>query len=324
VIVAGKDGLETCRLADIRLLDERKTMTSVEKVSVIIPTGGRTGPLSECLGSIQRYPPDSEIIVIGNKNDERTERVLLEKFPSVRYLECEESSAVVKRNMGIALASNDILIFVDDDVVVDSAWRENLLRHYGDDSVAAVGGRVEIPGLKRGTSNYRTGVIEDGFVIGNWNPAATEAFEVQHLLGCNMSFRKAPVIRLGGFDNFFRACNFREETDLCLRIRRLGYRIVFDPNANLVHKALGRRSQGARWIYYYIRNSVYLYMKYQFKSGLPAVRFFRRLIFPPKDYAALSGVKVSITPITLFVVSSGIISGFLGYLGHREPQTLSH
>src|SRR5205814_2336705 len=110
--------------------------------------------------------------------------------------------------------------------------------------------------------------------------------------------------------------------DLCLRIRRLGYRIVFDPNANLVHKALGRRSQGARWMYYYIRNTVYLYMKYQLKSGLPAVRFFRRLIFPPEDYAALSGVKVSITPITPVVVTSGIISGFLGYLGHRERRTL--
>jgi GT2 family glycosyltransferase len=296
-------------------------MRSVEKVSIIIPTGGRIDSLSECLGSIQTYSCDSEIIVIGDKSDERTQRALLEKFPTVRYLESEESSAVVKRNMGIAHASNDILIFVDDDVVVDSAWRENLLRHYKDDSVGGVGGRVEIPGLKRRTSNYGTGVIEDGFVIGNWNPAAREAFDVQHLLGCNMSFRKTPVMRLGGFDNFFRACNFREETDLCLRIRRLGYRIVFDPNANLVHKALGRRSQGARWIYYYIRNTVYLYMKYQFKSGLPTVRFFRRLIFPPKDYAALSGVKVSITPIIPLVLTSAMISGFLGYLGHREPPT---
>jgi glycogen synthase len=298
-------------------------MISVERVSIIIPTGGRVEPVTECLGSIQRYAPTSEIIVIGDKKDVRTRRALLEGFPSVRYLESEESSAVVKRNLGIAHASNDILVFVDDDVVVDCAWRENLIRHYRDDSVGGVGGRVKVPGLKRGTPKYKTGVIEDGFIIGNWNPAATQAFEVQHLLGCNMSFRKAPVIRLGGFDNFFRACNFREETDLCLRVRQLGYRLVFDPDASLIHRAMGRRSQGPRWVYYYVRNTVYIYLKFQVGRGSSIPRFLRGLIFPPREYAALSGVEVRIGPLTPLVATSGIIAGFLGYLGHRRMSRVT-
>lgn len=269
-------------LAQASLLKERATVTLTENVSIIIPTGGLTGALTECLGSMQRYAPQDEIIVVGEKNDEPTRSALLWRFPSVRYLESKESSAVVKRNLGIAHASYEILVFVDDDVVVESTWLKNLIRHYRDDSVGGVGGRVKIKGVKAESSNYRTGVIEDGFVIGNWNPLETEAFEVQHLLGCNMSFRKALMVKLGGFDNFFRSCNFREETDLCLRIGRLGFRLVFDPEASLFHKALGRKSQGSRWIYYYVRNSVYLYLKYQIKNGLSTVRFLHRLIFPPK------------------------------------------
>lgn len=293
-------------------------MSSIARASIIIPTGGRIDSLAKCLESIQRYAPQSEIIVVSQRNDTLTRRIVLERFPHVRYLESEESSAVVKRNLGIVHASNEILVFIDDDVVVEGAWLDNLLRHFRDDSIGGVGGRVEIPGLKRGTSNYKTGVIEDGFIIGNWNPAALQPFEVQHLLGCNMSFRKAPVMKLGGFDNFFRASNFREETDLCLRIRLLGYRLIFDPDANLVHKGLGRKSQGSRWIYYYIRNTIYIYLKYQLRGGGSMLKFLRFLLFPPHDYSALSGVKVRITPSTPLVATSGMFAGFLGYFTHKE------
>ncbi len=278
--------------------------------------------LTECLESLRACVAQCEIIVVGEKRDQSTRSVLMQRFPSVRYLESEESSAVVKRNMGISRASNEILVFVDDDVVVESSWLQNLIRHYRDESVGGAGGRVKIPGLKPGSPNYKTGVIENGFVIGNWNPPTTQPSEVHHLLGCNMSFRRTPVLKLGGFDNFFRSSNFREETDLCLRIRRLGYRLIFDPDATVLHKALGRKSMDTRWIYYYVRNTVYLYFKYQVKGGLSVVRFFRRLIFPPRDYAAMSGVKVTISPITMLVATSGMVSGFLGYLGHRPASTI--
>jgi GT2 family glycosyltransferase len=98
---------------------------------------------------------------------------------------------------------------------------------------------------------------------------------------------------------------------------QLGYRLIFDPNATVLHKSLSRKTGGTRWIYYYVRNTVYLYLNYQVKSRLSAVTFFHRLIFPPRDYAALSGVHVSISPITMLAAISGIVAGFLGYLGHK-------
>jgi GT2 family glycosyltransferase len=292
-----------------------------ESVSIVIPTGGRLDALTECLESLQEFAGRSEMIVIGDHGDQLTRRALLQRFPSVIYLESKESSAIVKRNLGIAHASNEILVFVDDDVVIEGSWLQNLIRHYRDGSVGGVGGRVKVPGLKTGPSNYKTGTIVDGFVIGNWNPPTTQPSEVKHLLGCNMSFRKAPVLKLGGFDNFFRSSNFREETDLCLRMGQLGYRLIFDPDASVLHKALGGRTRGTRWIFYYVRNTVYLYLKYQVKCGPSLVRFFRQLVFPPRDYAALSGVSVRISPITMLVATSGIVAGFLGYLGHQGGTT---
>ena len=288
-----------------------------ERVSIIIPTGGRVDALIETLESIERYAPGNEVIVIGDKNDDLTLRALRETFHYVKYLESDESSAVVKRNIGIARATNNILIFVDDDVVIESGWLKSLLWHYDDISVGGVGGRVKIHGLKGRSSAFKTGVIEEGFVVGNWDPPVNEILEVQHLIGCNMSFRRSLVMKVGGFDNFFRACNFREETDLCLRVRLLGYRLIFDPDANLVHKALGRKSWGARWIYYYVRNTTYIYLKYQAERGRSILRFLRNLFFPPKDYAALSGVRVRITPSIPLIATSGLFAGFLGYFTRR-------
>ena len=289
-----------------------------ERVSIIVPTGGRVVALIETLESIERYAPGNEVIVIGDKNDDLTRRALRETFHYVKYLESDESSAVVKRNIGIARATNNILIFVDDDVVIESGWLKSLLWHYDDISVGGVGGRVKIHGLKGRSSAFKTGVIEEGFVVGNWDPPVNEILEVQHLIGCNMSFRRSLVMKVGGFDNFFRACNFREETDLCLRVRLLGYRLIFDPDANLVHKALGRKSWGARWIYYYVRNTTYIYLKYQAERGRSILRFLRNLFFPPKDYAALSGVRVRITPSIPLIATSGLFAGFLGYFTRRE------
>jgi GT2 family glycosyltransferase len=292
-------------------------MKSDARVSIIIPTGSRSAALTETLESIQQYAPGNEVIVVGNRDDYPT-RIAIDKFFSfVKYLETDETSAVVKRNLGIAHATNEILVFVDDDVLVESTWLENLLRHYVDSSVGGVGGRVKVPGRDVGPSTFKTGTIEDGFVIGNWNPPATQAFEVEHLLGCNMSFRKTGLVKTGGFDNFFRAYNFREETDLCLRIRRLGYRILFDPDASLVHKAMGRKNQGSRWVYYYVRNTVYLYLMYHPRQGPSMPKFFHHLIFPPREYAELSGVNVRISHVTPIVAISGVIAGLLGYIGHR-------
>src|SRR3989442_11097569 len=109
-----------------------------ERASIIIPTGGRVDALIETLESIERYAPGNEVIVIGDRNDDLTRRALRETFHYVKYLESDESSAVVKRNIGIARATNNILIFVDDDVVIESGWLKNLLWHYEEIFVVGV------------------------------------------------------------------------------------------------------------------------------------------------------------------------------------------
>ncbi len=61
--------------------------------------------------------------------------------------------------------------------------------------------------------------------------------------GCNMSFRREIFTKYGlQFDERFRGSAVREESDFCLRLRRTGYQIWYDPDAYLVH--LGEETGG--------------------------------------------------------------------------------
>ena len=58
-----------------------------------------------------------------------------------------------------------------------------------------------------------------------------------------MSYRREVFTKYGlSFDERFRGSAVREESDFCLRLRRTGYQIWFDPEASLVH--LGEESGG--------------------------------------------------------------------------------
>jgi GT2 family glycosyltransferase len=89
--------------------------------------------------------------------------------------------------------------------------------------------------------------------------------DAHHAQGCNMSFRKDVAIKLGGFDKRFGGSAHLEETDFCVRLIKGGYRMVFDPTAELIHlkDAAGgcRTPNWNRWFYWYGHNHALLFFK---------------------------------------------------------------
>jgi GT2 family glycosyltransferase len=61
------------------------------------------------------------------------------------------------------------------------------------------------------------------------------AVEVDHLVGCNMSFRRKALQQVGGFDPSYTLTNYREETDLFIRLKKAGWRIMFVPAMAVKH-----------------------------------------------------------------------------------------
>jgi GT2 family glycosyltransferase len=87
---------------------------------------------------------------------------------------------------------------------------------------------------------------------------------VAALCGGNHSIRRATALAIGGYDENYLGWAFREETDLALRLIRVGKQIVFDPRAGLLH--LATPSGGCRL-------SGFQQMLQQWKMSFPAHYF---------------------------------------------------
>lgn len=186
-------------------------------------------------------------------------------------------------------ARGDIIAFTDDDCIADENWLKNLVKWYKYPIVGGVGGRVIpvendakwIP--KRRRLDIVGRVLWNGSVISNFDLRKGPSF-VDCLSGANMSFRKSILIRAGYFSPAYRGNAYRFETDLTLRVRKLGYRIVFDPNAIVYHRRAtngGARVDVYKWNYWFSRNHSLFLLKYLDKG------FLRVPIFVAKQIARI-------------------------------------
>jgi GT2 family glycosyltransferase len=142
------------------------------------------------------------------------------------------------RNEALLHVSGDIVAFVDDDANVHPRWSLGLRDAFSDPSVGAVAGRT----LNGHSGEAIDGVdaigrmLDNGELTGYFAADPGSVIEVDHGIGANMSFRREVLAELGGFRDDFRGVGgVREDTDVFLRVRALGRRVVFAPAATVDH-----------------------------------------------------------------------------------------
>ena len=249
-------------------------------LSVVIPTLNRPEVVKRTLADLlkQDYPVDRwEIIVV----DQSDVEVALPSCPGVRvhHLRLLQKHSGAARNKGVEEANGEIIVFLDDDVEIIPA---NFLRahaeNYRSADVGAVAGRVLQPWDKPverirawqvGRVTPRLLVVTANF---NWNRRLEE---VEGVPGGNFSVRKDVYLSIGGFDAAFPGTAYFEETDLAIRVRKAGYRIVFEPRAVVRHLAVksgGQRAHASGRLsayYWYFHNYMYLFSKHGFRPFFP-------------------------------------------------------
>jgi hypothetical protein len=182
----------------------------------------------------------SEVLVAVRRDDAEGQSVVSES-PSdlVRAVIVAAPGAVAARNAAIAESREDLIAFVDDDAVPRPDWLERLAAHYADPTVGAVGGRdfVYHDGVPAQGNHRVVGrVLPYGRFVGFHHLGVGEARPVDFLKGANMSVRRA-ALGGRGFDPELRGegAEHHEDWTLTLRIKRCGWRVVYDPSANVDH-----------------------------------------------------------------------------------------
>lgn len=249
-------------------------------ITVIIPTYNRPDCIRRNLAALhaQRPAPD-QIIIVDASPDDRTQRETA-KYPGVLYLRnaLGRKNTPHSRNTGLAHASESIIAFLDDDAFVRPGWSQALIDSYGDPTIAGVAGRAlnGMPGEELFGADRIGKFLPDGTLTGNFACDPGAVIEVDHMIGCNMSLRREVIAKLGGFwDDFipgpFGIC---EETELCTRARRLGYRFVFNPAACADHIGApqpGGRRFSPKYSYYHAKNNLVMIIR-NYGVGTMAMR----------------------------------------------------
>jgi glycosyltransferase involved in cell wall biosynthesis len=167
----------------------------------------------------QTLPPD-EIIVVIDYNEELRRRAT-EEFTGTRVVANQSVKGVSgARNTGVALASGDVIAFLDDDAYAEPKWLEQLtIPMMMDPTVAGVGGWIlpHWPGTPPAwfpeTFYWILGCSYAGLPENNQ--------PIRNAIGANMAIRRQVFTSVGGFASGIGRVGLIplgcEETELCIR-----------------------------------------------------------------------------------------------------------
>ena len=147
------------------------------------------------------------------------------------------------RNQAVAELATDVVTFVDDDVYCRADFADVIRRRFDNrEGLVALGGPCPPVVSRTGfsvCSRSSLTISKTGTIYGDASELVPdEPIEVDTLRGANMSFRRAALERIGGFDENYGGHSQREETDVLVRISELGT-VLYDPELRCFHKERG-------------------------------------------------------------------------------------
>jgi len=242
---------------------------SPPRITVVVAAYNAAGTIGPCLASLLSLDyPGYEVIVVDDGSTDAT-REICAGFESVRLIRLDRGGPSRARNVGSALALGEFIAFTDSDCIVSQDWLRELEKGFADDRVAGVGGDQVSPA---GESEFGKSVQEFfraiGFVTDYINLDKTLR-ETRHNPSCNSAYRRSVLEQVGGFAEDQFPC---EDLELDLKIRKLGYRLMYNPAAVVGHFRPGTYAGFARMMRRYGSGEWLLWRKHG---------FFRKLDYEP-------------------------------------------
>jgi glycosyltransferase involved in cell wall biosynthesis len=242
----------------VRTMNEQ----SLPTVSVIIPTKNRAADLEVVIEDLlQQSRLPMELIVV----DQSIQRSYGKPIPiALRYIHHPElSGAATARNAGMDVANGDILLFLDDDVILEKSFIEQIVAAFrpGVTGVSGIITNYKRPALARRLWEgmfVRTPFLDERQQI-YWKAEKLldeGPIRIRKMTGALMSFR-AEAVRTLRFDSNLTGGSPGEDIDLCASLPE-GSILVMTPRARLVHKRSPAGREQVYWLALHAQVSSYL------------------------------------------------------------------
>lgn len=194
---------------------------------MIVPVRNGAAVIGPCVESIlqSRYGRERlQVIVVDNGSSDPTLDVLGDFQNDIEIVRENRVGPGAARNAGLRVAEGDIVAFTDADCVVDPGWVDALVTAHGV-SGDVIGGRIlSLPGANK-IAQFGERIHDHRFAIEFCHPPYT--------ITMNLAVTASALREVGGFDNrFLRG----EDVDLSYRLRDLGCRFAYEPEAIIYHR----------------------------------------------------------------------------------------
>lgn len=194
--------------------------------------------------------PDFEIVVVDDGSKDGTADVVRAEFgsePRVQLLQKPNGGKSAALNHGITRAQGEILVFVDADTLLAPDALRKLVAPFADLSVGAVAGNIRV-GNRKGLWT-RLQALEYATSQNFDRRAFSLLNAVPVVPGCIGAWRRDAILSLGGFQTDTLA----EDADLTFRVRKAGWRIAVENDAQAFTEAPEKLSdllkQRFRWTF---------------------------------------------------------------------------
>jgi GT2 family glycosyltransferase len=203
-------------------------------VSVVMPCHDRLASLERSVRSVlvsaNAVDGEVEVILVDDGSPTPIREALERRIadPRVRFLRhAVNRGPAAARNTGVAAARNEIVLFTDDDVLVDVAWIDRMARYLADAPrrVGGVGGRVRALG-----NDLLSRYFEYHHIL---DPFRMDDGRVLYVVTACCGNRRSVLEEVGGFDEDVKAPG-GEDPGLAFKVAGAGYELHVVEDA-LVH-----------------------------------------------------------------------------------------
>ncbi len=217
-------------------------------VSIIIPNKDHVEDLDKCLSSIVEKSSynNYEILVVENNSEEKEtfeyyNKIGKNKKIRVIYYEGEFNYSKIN-NFAVEKAKGEYYLFLNNDTeVITERWIEEMLMFVQREDVGAAGAKLYFPDDTIQHAGVIMGINNVAGHSHKMKPRDDHGYQARPTIAQNLSgvtaacmlVKKSVFKEINGFNEDF-AVNFND-VDLCLRIRKAGYLIVFTPYSELYH-----------------------------------------------------------------------------------------
>jgi GT2 family glycosyltransferase len=223
------------------------------ELSIIVVSYETRDVLRECLASIATHAPSCphEVIVVDNASSDGSVAMVRDEFPQATLIENAVNVGFGRaNNQGVALAAGGILLFQNSDCLATAGLYDGALARFAGEPRLGILGPLltgrdgELLQMSWGWTPSILGEVRQK----RYTPRTVQASarvrarvarlqqhprDVGLVAGACMFARRSAFEEIGGFDEGI--VFYFEEPDLCLRARRAGWRVVFEPGIRAVH-----------------------------------------------------------------------------------------